>query len=111
MASSSTRPLPKDLKLLGQIRDELTKQWKKSRSYAQQINQMPTILALKELQIDNALLMGLGTISPFTSGSWELSEDHDTDELLDHGVSEGRAVRGMTKLVAFECWLEILRKL
>ncbi|PQE05494.1 hypothetical protein CJF30_00007643 [Rutstroemia sp. NJR-2017a BBW] len=93
------------------MRDELTKQWKRSKSYAQQINQMPTILAQKELQIDNALLMGLDTISPFTKGSWELNEDYEIDELLGHGGSERRGVRGMAKLVACECWLEILRKL
>src|SRR4051812_20762695 len=100
MASSSMRPLPRDLKLLGQMRDELTKQWKRSKSYAQQINQMPTILAQKELQIDNALLVGLGTISPFTKGSWELNEDYEIDELLGPGGSERRGVRGMAKLVA-----------
>jgi hypothetical protein len=97
---------------MGQIRDELTRQWKQSRSYADQAIWIEeTILPLKELQIDNAFLIGLGGMARFSRGSREIFEDHSIDDLLDQGGSEGRGVRGMTKLVAFECWLEVLRKL
>jgi len=100
--------LTKKVVELTAVRNTLTRAWKLSPFYAEQVSFMrSTLLKLENLQLNSAICLGLGQLRPGlpASEAWILDE-----RFTNHDPGILGAIGSISQLIVFECWIDILRR-
>ncbi|KAM3150594.1 hypothetical protein ABEW05_009054 [Botrytis cinerea] len=86
------------------IHAEMTRKWKASKFHAVQKEWLEKTIFPLKLAVDSALLMGVGGIGGNPNGSY----------MYGHAYGEGEGlgvdICNLSQVVAFECWIDILRQ-